>query len=77
MVVSSPFCPASSNARLSRAWTLPWVYNVALTRLFIRRFCAEHAAALRQHPALDLAKLMQVPLLCLFVPLESAQPPSV
>jgi predicted alpha/beta-fold hydrolase len=60
MVVSSPFCPASSNARLSRAWTLPWVYNVALTRLFIRRFCAEHAAALGQHPALDLPKLMQV-----------------
>ena len=59
-VVSSPFCPAASNARLSRRWSMPWVFNVALTRLFLRRFCAEHAVALAARPDLDLPALMRV-----------------
>ncbi|KAK9843809.1 hypothetical protein WJX81_007172 [Elliptochloris bilobata] len=45
-VVSSPFCPAASNARLSQAWSAPWCYNVGLTRLFLRQFCFAHRATL-------------------------------
>ena len=34
--------------------------DAALTRLFLRRFCAEHATALAARPDLDLPALMQV-----------------
>jgi len=61
-VVSSPFCPAASNARLSQAWSAPWCYNVGLTRLFLRQFCFAHRATLaaaRSVP-LDLDALASV-----------------
>lgn len=61
-VVSSPFCPAASNARLSQAWSAPWCYNVGLTRLFLRQFCFANRATLaaaRSVP-LDLDSLASV-----------------
>lgn len=47
-LVSNPLCLHSSAAVLSRPWTLPYLYNLALA-LRLKQYVHEHRAALASH----------------------------
>ena len=54
-LVSNPLCLHSSAAALSRPWTLPYLYNLALA-LRLKQYVHEHRAALASHVQARAAK---------------------
>jgi len=58
VMVSNPFCMHRSKVRVSKPWSVEWLYNIGLAHR-IKQYIVEHNLALSKHAEIDMKSIAE------------------
>eukprot|EP00892_Ulva_mutabilis_P003947 jgi/Ulvmu1/1924/UM012_0084.1 len=58
VVVSNPFCMATASHKISKPWTMPWIYNLVLT-FRLKQYIRRHAHQVALVPGVDCGTIAE------------------